>query len=706
MSLTQYGATRAEWDHFLSQGLLEALLPVVSNLNARLMPGSKLKSLGKVPSRMYPEGAGGIAKWPEHITTMEEVAAWRRHPDHGICVRTEVLPCFDCDIGDQELAANIRAMIDEYLPGLPTRVRDNAHKFLCAFRMDAPGPKRVIKTAHGNIEFLGTGQQFVAAGTHTSGVRYAWLPEHPHFPTVSRDDFERLWKALHEAFGVADEEDGLVDTVARSSVRNGAIDADPVSAWLVGDGKAHHIAADGRIDITCPFEAGHSTGEAGDTSTSYWPAHTGGFAGGAFVCLHASCKHRSQADFLDGIGYRPDSLDDFDPVAEAGGLGPSDGGDFDPVERQDQDAAPIPTKAERLKLEDWDAFANRPAPEYLIDDILPQAALAVLFGAPGSGKSFSIIDMCMAIARGTRWRDKDVKKGGVLYVAAEGAGGVAMRLRAYREYHEPDASKMVFKIMSDAPDMMKVDDVKLVMQRAVTIPGLSVIVLDTLAQVTPGANENASEDMGKLINHCKALHKKTGALVILVHHSGKNAAQGARGHSSLLGAADAMLETVAEGTTFDCPRCLTVTKMKDGEMFTEFPFRLNKVDLGKSAKGKALSSCVVLHNNESPKLAKGPKGDNQKAVFRVFRGLLATTDDGRVRTADLLADGAEQLLDKRTPEQVAAKKQDTRRQRAQEAIDGLIAGGFIEEVAGWYVVPRVPVMMDEDGNPVYLEDMI
>ncbi len=675
MSLTQYGATRAEWDHFLSQGLLEAMLPVVSNLNARIMPGSKLKSLGKVPSRMYPEGAGGIAKWPEHITTMEEVAAWRRHPDHGICVRTEELPCFDCDIGDQELAANIRAMIDEYLPGLPTRVRDNAHKFLCAFRMDAPGSKRVIKTAHGNIEFLGTGQQFVAAGTHTSGVRYRWLPESPDFPTVSRDDFERLWKALDEAFGVGDSLVDDVHAAPRSSVRNGAIDADPVASWLVGEGKAHRIAPDGRIDITCPFEAGHSTGEAGDTSTSYWPAHTGGFAGGAFVCLHASCQHRGKAEFLDGIGYREDSLDDFDPVAEAGG------GDFDPVAgadtgpREPLGSAPKVVAADPYLLIPSSQFKTQVARGYRIKKLLPLGGLAVLFGAPGSGKTFIALELAMCVQRGVDWRGHRVKQGNVVYIAAEGANGLALRIQAFDLYHGEGEDMLM---MRHAPNMLDKEMVKKVLIAIHKVPDLALIVIDTLAQVTPGANENASEDMGKLIHHCNVLARKTGAMVMLVHHSGKDSSKGARGHSSLLGAADVMLEVVSEGVKLDSPRCLTVIKQKDGEGGGEFPFRLNGVDLGTvDEDGERETSCVVLHNNESPKLAKGPRGAKNKATMALFEALTEFT--GRTTRSEMLAAALKEWPNPRDD----GARQDTRKQVLKRAIEDLIEDGFLEETAGW-----------------------
>ena len=47
-----YGATPQEWAHFdVVLGLTEDLLPVVSNPNAVISPQSKMKGLGKTPSR-------------------------------------------------------------------------------------------------------------------------------------------------------------------------------------------------------------------------------------------------------------------------------------------------------------------------------------------------------------------------------------------------------------------------------------------------------------------------------------------------------------------------------------------------------------------------------------------------------------------------------------------------------------------------------
>jgi len=66
-------------------------------------------------------------------------------------------------------------------------------------------------------------------------------------------------------------------------------------------------------------------------------------------------------------------------------------------------------------------------------------------------------------------------------------------------------------VLNGAPNLMLLEDAK-DLAAGVLAAGAdtSVIVVDTLAQTTPGANENAGEDMGKALGHCKRLHELTG----------------------------------------------------------------------------------------------------------------------------------------------------------------------------------------------------
>ena len=66
-----------------------------------------------------------------------------------------------------------------------------------------------------------------------------------------------------------------------------------------------------------------------------------------------------------------------------------------------------------------------PPPSYLIEPILPAGSLAVLYGPSSVGKTFLALDMALCVATGTDWLDHyPVKKGLVVYVMAEGIGGL------------------------------------------------------------------------------------------------------------------------------------------------------------------------------------------------------------------------------------------------------------------------------------------
>ena len=74
------------------------------------------------------------------------------------------------------------------------------------------------------------------------------------------------------------------------------------------------------------------------------------------------------------------------------------------------------------------------------------------------------------------------------------------------------------------------------------VPAKSICIIDTLNRASPGSDENASADMGKLLAAVKKLEAEIGGLVILCHHTGKDRSQGLRGHSSLHAAMDAEIE--------------------------------------------------------------------------------------------------------------------------------------------------------------------
>jgi len=654
ISLPRWGATAEEWATFdVILGLTDDLLPVVSNPNAEISPDSTMKQLGKTPSKYNSNGkAVGIAKWTEHHASAQEVERWSRNPDIGICLQTRSVRALDVDVGDPEEASDILAVLLGALEqALPERIRSNAAKFLCLFRLPGDMPKRVIKTQHGMIELLGTGQQCIVAGTHPSGVRYEWVGGLPdEIPELSLADFEDLWAALVEQFAV--EPPIEAKTATKSQRLADAPHNDPTARHLLDNGWVKSFGKDGSLNITCAFEAEHTTEGGAESATRYFPAHTGGYERGHFHCLHAHCAHRTDEEYREAIGMPNDDFADFDVV----------GPDVDSQE-------PDKEAPKRFAVVPACEFAAGVPPAWLIKRVLPAAGLAVVFGDSGSGKTFFMLDLVAAVVRGLPWRDLKTAQGGCVYIVAEGAGGFRNRLRAYAEHEGIPLSDLPIGVIGDAPNFMLAPDVKDVLKAIKAYGHISMIVVDTFAQVMPGANENSGDDVGKALAHCKVLHKHTGALVVLVHHSGKDSSKGARGWSGLRAAADAEIEI----SRLDNDRVATITKLKDGDDGTEYGFKLQTVVLGQDEDGDDITSCVLQHTNAVPKAQrkKEPKGDIQVLAWRLFNDLVGLSDGAEgVRATDLWDACVAQL-----PEEEG--KRDTRMQRVKRAVDGLVAAGRI-----------------------------
>ena len=145
---------------------------------------------------------------------------------------------------------------------------------------------------------------------------------------------------------------------------------------------------------------------------------------------------------------------------------------------------------------------------------------------------------------------------------------------------------------------------------------LVLVVFDTLSRSMPGGDENKSEDMTTVIGAADAIRDEFGATCAVVHHSGKDSDLGARGHSSLFGAADTVINVAK--------RTATIVKTRDGVAGENFPFELEVVQLGKDSDGDPVTTCVVRHVQQTAAVRHRPEptGKNQKVVYDVLRELV------------------------------------------------------------------------------------
>lgn len=252
-------------------------------------------------------------------------------------------------------------------------------------------------------------------------------------------------------------------------------------------------------------------------------------------------------------------------------------------------------------------------PDYLVRDMLTAGDLSLVFGAPSSGKSFFATDLAMAIARGADVHGKRVKQGGVIYIAAEGKTGFKNRLRAYAYHYGIElGTQLPFVLVPASVNLYAQEgdittllaDIAVIQARMAEMgTDVALTVIDTFAAVSIGANENASEDMSKIIGNCSKIQKATAGHVMIVHHDNA-AGTKPRGHSSLTGAVDNSIEVVTDDAG---NRTAIVRKLKEGPDGEKIPFRLHVVEIGRREDdGSPVTSCVVepLRAQAEPRKAR------------------------------------------------------------------------------------------------------
>jgi hypothetical protein len=232
----------------------------------------------------------------------------------------------------------------------------------------------------------------------------------------------------------------------------------------------------------------------------------------------------------------------------------------------------------------------------LVEGLLLEGAMSIVYGASNTGKSFMVMDMGIHISLGLQWFGRQVQKKAVLYLAAESPRSIIdrARIKAQRLGQELDnffivpCSVNLYDVKGDTAAVVQtVQDIE---QKHGVKVGL--IIVDTVARVMGGGDENSTKDMGTLIKHLDLIRGATLAHVCSIHHSGKDATKGARGSSALLGATDTEIEVTDRGS--DKPKEFKITKQRDlggkGELFG---FALEVVPLGAGVFGSMMTTCIV-----------------------------------------------------------------------------------------------------------------
>jgi hypothetical protein len=272
-----------------------------------------------------------------------------------------------------------------------------------------------------------------------------------------------------------------------------------------------------------------------------------------------------------------------------------------------------------------DTIANQ---QWLIDGVLPADAFGVIFGPSGAYKSFLAMDMAASIAGSKKWHDRDVDNPGhVIYIGAEGAAGLHLRKKAWEIRYKMPLRNL--GILGSAVTINETLQCQLLVDLCLTAADelqepVRLIVVDTLARTFAG-DENSAAEMGAFVRSCDRIREVTGATVLVIHHSGKDAEKGARGSSALRAACDFEFKVTSSGKKVTK---LTCTKAKDSDPIEDMGFKLESVEIGRNdSKGRSMVSLVPKYDQAAAIERNDLSGPNQTLNNLIAQEMARTGDD-------------------------------------------------------------------------------
>lgn len=538
--------------------------------------------------KVFPVKAGAkapplVANWPAHANSDDVIVRqwWERWPNANIGLHCDGLLVIDVDIkkgGDESLGMLEDALGLDPLP-LTTRTPTGGRHLFFALPPGHPGAPNSVETLGPGLDVRSTNGYVVAPGSEVAAGRYRFEGE-AAIPPAPEWLVQRC---------------GTVQQPVKPAEKVNVPDA-PVAAFA--------RALEWLSDIPGAVE-----GDGGDVYTYATACRLRDFGlspAQAIDLMAGTWNERCSPPWeLADLEAKVANAYRYAQEGEAGKLAVS-AEDFPAL--QTVDTSPeVPTKRnsgspQRLLAMVQAKAARRP---YLVKGLLQRGSHAVLYGAPGEGKTFVALDLAYHVAAGREWMGHRVRPGPALYLAFEGVGGFQDRGEALvRHYGNADVPLYIHAADFNLREKPGRQALGALLADLPEKPAL--IVIDTLARALKGGDENSAQDMGALNDAVGALIASTGACVLLIHHSGKNKASGARGSSALLGAIDTEIQVDA--------KCITATKQRDVEMGDPMGFRLHSVMLGIDEDGDEITSCVVMPAAARPE----DKGGKLKGVARLM----------------------------------------------------------------------------------------
>lgn len=594
--------------------------------------------LGKIPGRMdFDTGLWWSYDWLHGPDADEADLDRFQKMGAGVGIKTGGgLHLIDADAPILEHAKIIKERLEARLgAAMPVRIGKNPKAGYLIRISDEYPYKRISfgplgkdnKPAH-RVEILGDKKYFVAYGQHPdTGKPYSWPRELVPFddlPVFTGAEIDALLTELGGLLPAATPivKEGAGNEVSQASLRG---DVSTVRRAVEAIPNTHnsHPAREDYRDVLYAIKAAlpNDQSEAFEIALKWCEGWTGPHGETNDPDLVRKDWDRMKPPYRRGATWLYEQAKVFNSgfVAHYEELPPASvPNPFEEAEKKEAEAAG-PKILPLVTIQEAAATALTAATKPLVKGLLDQGTLSVMYGPSNVGKTFVCMDVFFHIAAGLPWGGMKVQQGRVVYVAAEGGAGARKRADALMRRYPGKVGLNDFYLHLASIDLLRPDaDLGPLIDTIRGVGPVAAVALDTLSRVMAGGEENSSVDMGVMVKHFDRIRQATGAHVMIVHHSGKDQAKGARGHSLLRAATDTEIE-IGDGQ-------IAVTKQRDLDKAYATAFRLGVVELGQDGDGEPITSCTVdLAPRQATLLA--PLTPTEQTVFDALTVLLSSSGD-------------------------------------------------------------------------------
>lgn len=213
-----------------------------------------------------------------------------------------------------------------------------------------------------------------------------------------------------------------------------------------------------------------------------------------------------------------------------------------------------------------------PPIRWLIDGVLKERGIGMLYGSSGAMKSYAAVDLACRMANGMDFHGRSMEGGAVIYIAGEAAEETNERITAWVKYHGKGVRPYVCPWAVNISDSEQMANLTTIVQR---VGNVKLVILDNLADCSVGVKLNEPDDVGEHIKPAMlSFVKESKAAALILHHTGHDKGH-ERGARVLRDMTDTTIYAAKQQNNFDLD--WTLQKVRRGQNGEKLHFHFRDV---------------------------------------------------------------------------------------------------------------------------------